>query len=788
MKRLISLAAALLLLAAASVPAQTPPSNPDLLTKPWSAKWIGVPGVDPLAYGVYHFRRAIELPAKPSRFVVHVSADNRYQLFVNGVRVALGPARGDIFHWRYETVDIAPQLQAGRNVLAAVVWNFSDSAPLAQITYQTGFLMQGDTAAERAVNTGKAWKVVRDEAYQPITPRVPGYYAAGVTERVDAAKYPWGWERPDYSDAQWPAALEFDTAAPRNSTDAHSRWMMEPSSIPMMELKPERLARVRQATGVTPPAEFPAAATPFEIPANTKATILLDQNYLTNGYPELAVSGGAGATVKISYAEALFPPGSARGRANRDEVEGRRFQGMSDIFLPDGAEGRLWSPLWWRTWRYVQLEIQTAAVPLRIDDFRGVFTGYPFVRKARFDAADPELAKILDIGWRTARLCANETYMDCPYWEQLQYVGDTRIQALVSLYMTGDARLMRNAIATIDASRTAEGATFSRAPSRLQQYIPGFSLWWIGMLHDYWMYQDDPQFVKSMLPGVRAVLAFFNAHQQASGHLGAMPWWNYMDWVKQWKGGAPPLANEGGSAPYDMQLLLAYQWAAEMEDSLGLQAMAGEYRAQAAKLKPAILAAYWDEGRKLFADTAEKKEFSQHANMLAAISGVITGDQAADVVGRAAGDDKLMQCSIYFSHYIHEALLRAGLGDRYLDTLGQWRTQLSRGLTTWAETADPSRSDCHAWGASPNYELFRTVLGIDSAAPGFKKVVIRPHLGKLEKVSGAIPHPQGEIAVSLEKKGGKLEAVVTLPAGVEGEFVWNGQTRKMNGGENKLSM
>jgi alpha-L-rhamnosidase len=48
---------------------------------------------------------------------------------------------------------------------------------------------------------------------------------------------------------------------------------------------------------------------------------------------------------------------------------------------------------------------------------------------------------------------------------------------------------------------------------------------------------------------------------------------------------------------------------------------------------------------------------------------------------------------------------------------------LNRGLTTWAETADPTtRSDCHAWSASPNYELFRTVLGIDSAAPGFRRV------------------------------------------------------------------
>jgi hypothetical protein len=131
---------------------------------------------------------------------------------------------------------------------------------------------------------------------------------------------------------------------------------------------------------------------------------------------------------------------------------------------------------------------------------------------------------------------------------------------------------------------------------------------------------------------------------------------------------------------------------------------------------------------------------------------------------------------------------KAGVGDRYLDMLGPWRTMLDRGLTTWAETADPARSDCHAWGASPNYELFRTVLGIDSAAPGFARVAIRPFLGKLTHVSGAIPHPKGEIAVTLTLDNGKLEAGVTLPAGVTGQFEWRGQTRDLHPGENHLTL
>ncbi|MFM9653679.1 hypothetical protein ACKI1S_47470, partial [Streptomyces galilaeus] len=85
--------------------------------------------------------------------------------------------------------------------------------------------------------------------------------------------------------------------------------------------------------------------------------------------------------------------------------------------------------------------------------------------------------------------------------------------------------------------------------------------------------------------------------------------------------------------------------------------------------------------------------------------------------------------------------------------LHPWREMLNLGLTTWPETAQDARSDCHAWSASPNFEIFRTVLGIDSAAPQFARVRIRPFLGELKEASGSIPHPAGDISVRLKRVG-----------------------------------
>lgn len=762
--------------------------NPALSTERWSAAWIRHPEGPARGFGVFHFRKTFTLSAAPGRFVIHVSGDNRYELFVNGHRVAEGPARGDLKHWRYATLDIAPQLRAGKNVLAAVVWNFAEYAPMAQMMNEAGFLLQGDGEDESVADTGTSWKVYKDQAVQIIhfdERSIGGYFVVGPGEHVDASRYPWGWEQPDYDDSSWVSAQVITPAAPRGAQDSPSRWYLVPRSIPLMEETPQPLARVVRSQGMQIEGDLVSGGGKATVPANSRASLLFDQAHLTTAYPELRVSGGRGSQVTLTYAEALF---KNHEKGNRNDTEGREISGFYDEFAPDGGAHRLFRPLWWRTYRYLQLDISTGSEPLVIEDLHGAFSAYPFDKRAQFSSDDPELGRIWDVGWRTARLCAHETYCDCPYYEQLQYVGDTRIQSLISLYMTGDDRLVKNAIESLDESRTPEGLTQSRYPSWLPQYIPPFSLFWIDMMRDLWWYHGDADFLRGYLPGARNVLVWFENRLAPSGLLGRLEWWDFVDWPDEFRDGVPPLEKDGQSSILSLQFAAALRAAADLETAFGSPQQAAHDRALATRITTAVYKTCWDPGRHLMADTPAHRQFSQHANILAVLEDAVPAADQQALMKTVLSDRSLTQATYYFRFYLFRAMKKVGLGDEYLDQLGPWRTMLSLGLTTWAEKPEPTRSDCHAWSAHPNFDLLATVAGIEPAAPGFREVEIRPHLGSLHELKATLPHPQGEIHVEYERRGGQLSAEVVLPEKLTGWFYWGGKRVALHGGSQHLTL
>jgi alpha-L-rhamnosidase len=216
--------------------------------------------------------------------------------------------------------------------------------------------------------------------------------------------------------------------------------------------------------------------------------------------------------------------------------------------------------------------------------------------------------------------------------------------------------------------------------------------------------------------------------------------------------------------------------------------IAAEYRNLAGKIKNAVFKKCFDSNKGLIGDSPEKNTYSQHANVLAILTN--TFPKAADknkIINTLLNDKDLAQCTLYFKFYLFEALEKSGQADQFTASLTPWKEMLDAGLTTFAETPDPTRSDCHAWSASPVYYFLSLISGIKPAEPGFKSTRIEPHFGNLKNIDATMPHKLGTIHVKLQNdKENHLSGEITLPVHLDGVLIWNGEQRHLQGGINKI--
>jgi alpha-L-rhamnosidase len=125
--------------------------------------------------------------------------------------------------------------------------------------------------------------------------------------------------------------------------------------------------------------------------------------------------------------------------------------------------------------------------------------------------------------------------------------------------------------------------------------------------------------------------------------------------------------------------------------------------------------------------------------------------------------------------------------DAFFSHLAFWFDLSALGFKTVLESPEPSRSDCHAWGAHPIYHYFTSILGARPAAPGLSQVRISPQPGPLTALHGAFPHTNGEfIRFNLHVDDKKLTGEISLPSGVTGTFVWQGKESALLPGRNQI--
>ncbi|MEM6331906.1 MAG: alpha-L-rhamnosidase [Planctomycetota bacterium] len=699
---------------------------------------------------------------EPACIDLEVTADARYTLWlIVGDRrqfIGRGPHRGIASSWCLHHYTV--KLPAGDCRLVALVESGTGTpgtTPAAQIAVEPGFRLRGLPCGVVAVDTGVAdWRVTPADGIELRFPAdVPNSRLAGGEQWIDIRRF---YASRDASPDAWSAAVKLNDRAART---------LKPTPLPEMSRAPWRGGRVRFVCRAdvdsTPAVHDEAAAQAWQswwtgerpevtVAPHTAVQALLDLDDYVCADVSIETNRGAGATIDVAWAESMVQSGepSRWVKGNRDEVWGKRFVGRTDTFVFDGRV-RTAETFHWRAGRYLRLTVRTADEPITLRRFTLTETRFPLLwaelprldHDAALDAAVPVMRRAMET-------CAHEHFMDCPYYEQLQYVGDTRLQALVTYALCGDDRLGQRAIRLFAAAQRPDGWLASRLPCTQDQLIPGFCLAWIGMLYDLAMWRGHRAFIAEMLPTAREVVAAFLRHSNADGLPAGLPGWLFVDWVPGWPDGTPGETRDEPDAIHTLWLIETLRRMCELETWAGDPTHAEPYRQAADRLADTTRRVFWCERRQLFADTERRDAFSEHAQALAVLAGLATGTDGRNLLQTVLADRQVSRTTIYFRHYLLEAMANACLGPEASAQLEHWRDLPSRGLKTTPEMPEPTRSDNHAWGAHPLYHLVASVLGVRPACFGFEAVTVRPLPGPWGRVRGDVCHPRGRLRADFD--------------------------------------
>jgi len=776
------------------------------------ASWVWHPDAKMPAVGggnVLHFlkfRREFDVADGDGALVVDVSADERFVLFLDGRFVARGPNRGTVENWQYQTYEVSG-LKPGLHVFEAYVQHIGDAAPLAQISYRGGFVMKADGAYDAKLTTGKAeWKVGLLSGIRDIG-KGAGAWGTGSQFEI-RGEGPYSGEPSEWKKAvvvRGPAGVKGPTIYGGRTVG----WMLFPSQIPdqtEMRCVPGRVKAVAKDVDFRSEHVFTESeaketfdiSKPFTVPANTRLQLAWDMGRYCCAYPDVVLSGGKGARFAICFAEATHR-GDTKLKTSepdaRNLIVGRYLPAFGDTFVSDGRNGARFSAPWFRCGKWCRIDIETGDDPLTVDSVAIIESRYPLEMESAFASPDdPSLGSIRDISARAMQMCCHEMLFDCPFYEQQMYPGDTRIQLNVLSAMSQDDRIIKRAIEIYDLNTRDDGQCPFNFPTRIMQEGASYTLCYLLMYGDYAMNHADREWLRARLPGFRKSMAGMEYYENEDGLLENLPGWNFMDWTVGWDRNGTAAGcrvGDGVNAELNLYWNLAMRSAALVERALGNELQAQYWEEKSAKLKEAIVKAFWSDERGILADTPKRADFSEHAQALALVGDVLPPDKAETAFRHLVEDKDLKRCTVYFSYYLFEAYFKHGRGDYFLRRLDLWRGYVERGLTTTQEAPDggkngqaESRSDCHAWGSHPIWFMQTGLAGIKSAAPFFGKVLVAPCPGSLRSLKATHPHPMGWIEVDLKFDGGTASGTVNTP--VPGMFKFGGRTVELKVGVNML--
>lgn len=773
----------------------------------WLASWGRSDDEDA---GVVYFRKRVTYRRSMGRMTCRISADSRYKLYVNGEFVQEGPAKGDLETWYADTADVTPYLAEGENAVCAEVLRYPEDRNLRNHSLyrtDTPCLYIEDTSENHGkILDGRAGWRARKAGHihflGETTVPAPLHILEDVCGDGDTA----GWMMPTYHDDLWEEARPYRRSEIRL---ADAPFHLADRPVPMLEHEEKKFvpeAVIREAGGMDRGTLQEVWERMLEvseavcIPERTRVVVEFSAEVLSCGYPVLRVSGGAESRIHMEKAESYAYPRTDGGgsrvpqKGDRTDREHGQVIGQTDHYRVGGygteEMPERYETFWYRTFRVYRLTVETWDKPLKIHSFTYRTIEYPLRVRTSFACSDPSFPAIWDISLRTLERCMKETYMDCPYYEQLQYAMDARSEILFTYCVSADDRLARQCMEDLRRSQRRDGMINSCAPSIRSNPIPGFAVFYILMLYDHMMYFGDRELIEDHFPAVEQILRFFEKHRSDKGLVGRVggpggrirpdKYWSFIDWAKEWNatGGVPTavLQGDGSLTMESLYYCWGLQHAAKLARFLGCSEQARQWEETAKEVRGSIRK--WCRGSRrdgqgnsveLIQDGPGVEEYSVHCQVFAVLTGVVNPEEGRRMLQESVGNPALPQASVSFMFYLFRALQRVGFYEEADHQWELWRQMVRNHLTTCVENDTDERSDCHAWASVLLYELPAVYLGVQPAEPGYRSVRIAPVPGHLSWAKGTAATPRGDIQVSWTKTKEGLQCETVLPEGMRRE-------------------
>lgn len=679
---------------------------------------------------IYYFKYTFFAKA-PKKFSAFLFADARYKLYLNGQLIAIGPCKGNTSDMYFDTIETSENLNDGENTLEAVVLQLKNEHHEKTVYANLCSVLRSGNmrfALKGTIDTGEgSIEIETDETW--LTTEKNGISFAkdnantvGMSE-VAEEKY---FSNNNFINAVNAGECVNYEALKRNPTQ-RGRYSLKPAPIPAQELKNINLSFDKE---------------------------ICDAGEYTTAFVKYIFSGKG--KVKLTYSECRILEGENR-KGNRTDANGL-LEGYCDIVEING-ESVSYEPFWFKSFRFIHAEI---IGDVKIESVSGIQTGYPLDIQGAFKCSDETANKLWEISLRTLKCCMHETYEDCPYYEQLQYLMDSRLEILYSYHVSNDDRLARRLLNDFASNQQSDGMLRSRTPDILPQIIPGYSLYYIFIMFEHYERFADLSLIKSYMPVALNVLRYFSEHLSEKGLVMRSAFWDYVDWAEDWKmsGGSPLSVDREEISVYTFMYVAALKKAAVMLKLLGDLSGSNLLLAKSEEVFSSLKKVCFDDKKNLFADGPSKKYFSVHTQIWAVLSECIDESMAKTLMKNSF--NLSTQPSYCYIYDYFRALEKCGLYKERKTMMNELLKLVSLNCTTLPEKPVNPRSECHAWNAVALYEFASSDLGVKVDEPN-KTIYISPYIDDFDCAEGTVAIKNGIVGVRWKKENCVLDIDIESP-------------------------